>query len=488
MFLNNNFFTVFLARSLTVFLALISIKLSTHFLSPNQFGQLALLISIYMFFGLFLINPVGQYINLHTQKWWNDRSIFRRLNFYTKYILFTSLMGAVVTIFSINENYYYQSIFNGLVVFFIILSGTWNSTYVSMLNFLGFTKLSAMWALVTITLSIFASVLFFYFHPSSLAWFSGQIVGFVVGSYGAKKTLESKLPQLKSNKKAIAINKKSLLNYCLPLGAATIFMWFQLSGYRFIVNHFWGLSNLGYMAIGMQVASQSFGFVESISMQYLWPLLLSKTRKSNKFDLRKYFSDYINLLITVYFIFAGIFIFISPFLLNFLTSKNYSNALIYVVYGVGIELCRALANAFSNGAHITKSTYLLIIPYALGSVVSLVSLFYLGINHRPISSSCNAIFFGMLVMLLTMIFLINKKIEIFWNTKLISVGFFVFAVLVSLLALIPTVHSFSSYFLSLFPLMLLLTFLLNRSYEFRSLSEFKLPSHKEYSKKKKVSL
>ena len=96
---------------------------------------------------------------------------------------------------------------------------------------------------------------FFYFHPSSLAWFSGQIVGFVVGSYGAKKTLESKLPQLKSNKKAIAINKKSLLNYCLPLGAATIFMWFQLSGYRFIVNHFWGLSNLGYMAIGMQVAS-----------------------------------------------------------------------------------------------------------------------------------------------------------------------------------------------------------------------------------------
>ena len=79
-------------------MALVTIRAVTTFLTPEQYGALALLIAVQTFCGFFLVNPVGQHINLHTHAWWDDGTLMARLKSYRRYIFAVSLVGCVVVI------------------------------------------------------------------------------------------------------------------------------------------------------------------------------------------------------------------------------------------------------------------------------------------------------------------------------------------------------------------------------------------------------
>ncbi len=86
-------------RLAAALMALISIRAVTTFLTPEQYGELALLIAVQTFCGLFLINPIGQHINLHTHAWWDDGTLMARLKSYRRYIFVVSFVGAAVDFF-----------------------------------------------------------------------------------------------------------------------------------------------------------------------------------------------------------------------------------------------------------------------------------------------------------------------------------------------------------------------------------------------------
>ena len=91
-------------------MALISIRVVTTVLTPEQFGELALLVAVQMFCGLFLINPVGQHINLHTHAWWDSGTLLSRLKSYRLYVLAVSLVGGVLVL-SIGKQYSIEQFF-----------------------------------------------------------------------------------------------------------------------------------------------------------------------------------------------------------------------------------------------------------------------------------------------------------------------------------------------------------------------------------------
>ena len=68
---------------LTQFLLMLAtLKISTFLLSPVEMGKMALITSTLAFVSLFLINPVGMYVNRHLHEWNNEQKISVYLNFY----------------------------------------------------------------------------------------------------------------------------------------------------------------------------------------------------------------------------------------------------------------------------------------------------------------------------------------------------------------------------------------------------------------------
>lgn len=391
-------------RLAAAFIALIAVRAVTTFLTPAQFGELALLITVQMFCGLFLVNPVGQHINLHTHAWWDDGTLMARLKSYRLYVFVVSLVGGLVVLGMDKQHSVEQLFLTALAMFLMVAAGTWNATLIPMLNMLGFRAASVSWSIITVVLGLTSSILLVTWLPSAAAWFAGQAIGMLVGSLGAKRILgRNAAKTLHSVNTLPLLDKQTIFSYCLPLAIATGFMWIQLSGYRVLVEHYWGLSQLGFMAIGLQVAGQIWALVESLAMQFLYPLFyrrVSANEKQEEVELA--FSDLLNTLVPVYFVLTGLLVLSAPYLLKILVAPQFQDAITFVMLGAGIELCRVFGNLLSNAAHLRRKTKSLTLPYAVGSMAAVSLLFFAGTLQTKIYWAGAAVLIGTILMVIAM--------------------------------------------------------------------------------------
>lgn len=391
-------------RLASALMALVAIRAVTTFLTPEQYGELALLITVQMFCGLFLINPVGQHINLHTHAWWDDGSLMARLKSYPYYVLAVSLVGGTVALFmgkqySINQYYW-----TAVTVLAMVAAGTWNATLIPMLNMLGFRAASVFWSIITVAIGLAASIFLVLWTPSATAWFAGQTIGMGVGALGARYVLRSRASRSQhSLVKLHLLNKRTVLTYCLPLAVATGFMWLQLSGYRFVIESYWGLAHLGFLAIGLQLAGQVWAIVESLVMQFLYPFFYRRINELEKqAEVELAFSDLLNTLVPVYFVITGLIMMAAPYLLKVLVASKFQDAIIFIILGAGIELSRVLGNLLSNAAHVKRKTKSLTLPYAVGSITALSLIYIAGAWHMEIVWAGVALMMGAIAMLVVM--------------------------------------------------------------------------------------
>lgn len=391
-------------RLAAALMALVAIRAVTTFLTPEQYGELALLITVQMFCGLFLINPVGQHINLHTHAWWDDGTLAARLRSYRRYVLAVSLVGLVAVLGMGKQHTVQQVLWTAIAMFTMVVAGTWNATLIPMLNMLGFRAASVLWGIITVAIGLASSILFVMWLPSATAWFAGQAIGMGGGALGAKYVLRKHAIQSKSAEGFLPLlDKRTVLTYCLPLALATGLMWLQLSGYRFVIEGYWGLAQLGFLAVGLQLAGQIWALAESLAMQFLYPLFYRRvSAHENRVEVELAFSDLLNTLIPVYFVLTGLLILIAPYLLKVLVASQFQDAIIFVMLGAGIEMCRVLGNLLSNAAHVRRKTKSLALPYAAGAMVSLVLIYLAGVRQMEIGWAGAGVLAGASVMFTVM--------------------------------------------------------------------------------------
>ena len=354
-------------------IALLTLRAVTTFLLPGQYGELALLIALQMFCGLVLINPVGQHINLHTHAWWDEGSLWARLKKYRLYVLGVACIGAVITFGLGIRHPNLELLANCFAVFFMVLFATWNATLVSMLNMLGFRGASVLWTIATAAVGAAASIVLVFWHPTGIAWFLGQCIGMAVGAFGAHLALAVRTPPAPSTQRAPTLFERSTIStYLVPLAMATVMMWLQLSGYRFIVEWKWGLTRLGLLALGLQLAAQIWGLVESFSMQFLYPSFYRRIN-DDKTDAGTMLamSDLLNTIAPVYLVLAGFIVAGAPNFMKLLVAPQYFESIKFLYLGAVIELCRGLANVMSNAAQAKHATGTLVFPYAIGALLTI---------------------------------------------------------------------------------------------------------------------
>lgn len=409
-------------RVAAALLGLIAIRVVTTFLSPEEYGQLSVLIVVQTFCGLFLVNPVGQYINRHTHEWWNDGTLFSRLLGYRKYIIAVSLIGGFVSFFVFKGIASLQTALAMLAMVVMINGCTWNATYIPLLNMVGQRGAAVSWGLITSVISLVASVLLYFIWPSSVMWFVGQAVGFCIGALGASMALRHGVLPKQSKSPLELIGKQSIITYCLPLAIATGFMWVQLSGYRLIVEYYWGLSLLGFFAVGLSLAGQIWGLTETLAQQFLYPLFYKRIALSDKQPLNETIfsealSDLLNVLVPIYLVLIGLTFVSAPYLLKILVASQYAGAEVYMRLGIILEFCRVVANLLSNAAQATKKTQSVILPYGLGALVVVLMLVVVGERHLSISWAAICLATAALIMLSAMWRLMLGEVKFYPDFK-----------------------------------------------------------------------
>jgi O-antigen/teichoic acid export membrane protein len=287
-----------IGRATTAFIALLTVRVVTTFLSPEQFGELTLLITTQTLVSLFLINPLIMHISIHTITWWSEGVLLGKLRSFKKYALAASIFGGLSMIFKYQQQTVLESSLAMISMFFMIIASAWNVTIIPILNMLGYRKASVIWSVFSSIASLILATCLVWWLQTPVAWFMGQALGLILGAVGAERSLnnygiDAKQPQLSLD----LLNWHTVVTYCFPLAIATGLMWVQLSGYRFLIEEFWGLLQLGFFAIGLQLAGQIFSLVESLTGQFLSPFFYKKvSTNKNTAEVESAFSDLLNSL------------------------------------------------------------------------------------------------------------------------------------------------------------------------------------------------
>jgi O-antigen/teichoic acid export membrane protein len=346
----------------------------TSFLSPEQYGQLALLLVVQTFCGLFLINPIGMYINRYTHVWWCEGSLLARLRIYKKYVFTVSLIGGVSVFTVVKNPSLIELALTVLAMVLMVNVATWNGTLVALLNMVGQRGSAVSWGVVTSFGNLLASALLCLVWPNAAAWFIGQVIGYAIGAAGARLVLHRIAPSQKEDTLAPLIDRQTILTFCLPLALGTGFMWIQSNGYRLMVEHYWGLSLLGFLSVGLLLANQIWSLVETLAQQFLMPLFYKRISQADQSTASLVMSDLLNVLVPIYLVMIGMTFVGAPYLLKLLLAPQYAEAEIFMKIGSSIEFCRVMANLLGSAAQVTKKTSSIVMPYAFGAVVLLILL------------------------------------------------------------------------------------------------------------------
>lgn len=378
--LRSDFLWVTFGRIATALIAIASLRIITSLLDPKDYGIYALLVAFQGFCGLFLINPVGQHINRHTHAWWDDGTLLKRLAGYNIYILAVSAGTAMVVVlwwlsYPSTDKNIMSSILAALAVSAMVYLGTWNGTFVYILNMIGFRGGSVAWMTASSIVGLAFSTILAHQYHTAMSWVLGQALGMSVGAIGAGVMLRryqatrDPVPN-GSNKVPTLLDRQTILRYCFPLAVATGFMWLQNTGYRFWVGGVWGVAELGILVIGLTISSQLWSIIESLAMQFLNPYFFRHiTEAKTDSQTGAALSDMVNVMWPLYALFAGFNMLFASSLLVVLTDERYHAAVAFVMLGALIEFTRCTTNLWSYAAQIQRRTTKVILPYGLGAIV-----------------------------------------------------------------------------------------------------------------------
>jgi len=371
---------VLLGRIATSLIAIASLRIMTTLLDPKDYGIYALLVAFQGFASLLLLSPVGQHINRHTHAWWDDGTLLKRLRGFNMYIAAVSAAIAIVVVlwwllYPDTDNNIPSGILAATAVSAMVYLGTWNGTFVYILNMLGFRGGSVSWLTASsITGVVFSTILAHQYH-TAMSWMLGQAFGMALGAIGAGLMLrryqaERAPVSERSRELPTLLNRQTILEYCLPLAVAAGLMWLQNNGYRFLVGGVWGVAELGILVVGLSISSQLWSILESLAMQFLHPYFFRQTTEA-KTDVQTgaALSDMVNVLWPLYAVYAGFNMIFAPSLLALLTNSRYHAAVAFVMLGALVEFARCTTNLWSYAAQVQRRTIKVIMPYGFGAIV-----------------------------------------------------------------------------------------------------------------------
>ncbi len=373
--MNTNLKLVFITliiRVATSGISLFSFIFITHKISPEQYGQYAVVMVIQLFGGLILINPIGQYINRHIFDWYRKNILGKVYKKYLSYTIISGLICLIISFFILNikvssTDAIQLSIATGLV----LISITWNTTLISTVNALKNKIEASLLQLITILISLIASVSFSMINPTALNWCLGLIFGnviiivYIYIRHNLATNIEVPYEPMPS--------KKSIIRYAIPLSITTLMIWLQISGFKLFLFEKENIYNFGQLMLGLAIANQIGNIIENIGTQIYFPNFISMLKQDSTDRINfKYFNKMVSDVLIFYTLMIMASIFLSEIFLKIIIGEYYNESIKYIYAGFAIEYSRMLASLFSLGFQINKDPENLIKTEILGVIILLM--------------------------------------------------------------------------------------------------------------------
>ncbi len=388
--LNKDFLIIFVAKLVQVAISVVTIKVSTMLLSPEEMGNIYIFLTVQTFFVLTFISPVGQYINRKTHTWSQNESIIDNLTIFLIFILLVTLFSTFIGCFL----YYFFDVGSNFEadIFLLLLAGsilfvTLNQTYMPFLNMLHYRlEFTILSIFTSFFMLIFGSLFVELFKPSAEFWLYGVILSNLIFAIFGYILIRKRIGNVfhgfnRVIKKLNNYDYKSLLYIVIPISIATLFMWSQNSAYRIIIEQKISLEFLGYLGVGLSVASQLATVFESILIQYFSPVYFQRISQQNEIrDRIDTFNWLLNIKIPMYFLLALYVTVFAPYIVDILVDERYKDVYIYTMFGIWIEFFRMVTNVFYSASLSELKTQKVILPYILGGGVTL-TLVYIFSEH-----------------------------------------------------------------------------------------------------------
>jgi O-antigen/teichoic acid export membrane protein len=355
-------------------LLLLAMRLATNYLPPEEMGRLSLITAATAFFALFLVNPVGMFINRRFHAW----DALGRAKYYLKlhwWYLLVVIVIAAGSLAVLNTLGAFGFQFN-LVWLLVLVCGslffnTINQTAVPSLNLLEFRGQFFILALATIGLGLASAyLLVITFSSTAEYWLMGLLVGQAVLAVVGVAVLFSKLQTSVATRRPTKAHLRIVFAFAWPVAVAVGFNWLQTQGYRFFAAESLGLAALGLFVVGYGISAGLLAAFEAVLTTYFQPRFYKSVSNNNTTAQSLAWNAYAGAILPSLVLVTFILIALAPELTRFMVGAAYQSSSQFVVWGVLAEGARVVAGVYGLSAHAKMKTRLLLLPNLLGAIIS----------------------------------------------------------------------------------------------------------------------
>ncbi|MFT3735700.1 MAG: oligosaccharide flippase family protein [Rhodocyclaceae bacterium] len=364
-------------RALQLVLMLLMMRLATGILPPVEMGRMALINSSTALFALFLIGPVGLFINRRLIAWNEAGAVQHNLSRYWGYVLgvcaLTSLVLLVLDHFGLGPA---QAALPWLLWLIAgsLFFNTLNQTLIPSLNLLGFGAWFVVLTLATLVVGlVLALILALYGRPDAEYWLSGLLAGQAVVGLAGWWVFSRKInPPQGGRQPPGRAQYMSLFMFAWPIVLSAALGWIQTQGYRFVLSATTGLESLGLFVVGYGLAAGLVAGLESVLTTWLHPIFYRQLSDGQAAQVERAWNGYAAAILPSMLLFTCLVVASAPWVTRLLLGPQYAASSIFVVWGALAELLRVLASVYGMAAHARMKTSWLLVPAAAGAVLATV--------------------------------------------------------------------------------------------------------------------
>lgn len=356
-------------------------RVATTYLPPEEMGRMSLITAATAFFALFLVNPVGMFINRRLHAW----DALGRAKYYLKlhwvYLFLVSVIAAVF-LGMLNRiqafNFHFNTTWLLVLVCGSLVFNTVNQTAIPALNMLEFRGRFVTLTLATIGAGLISALLLVRsFEPAAEYWLLGLLLGQALFAIVGVKIFFDQLGPESPVGQPTRAHLELLFDFAWPVAISVGFNWLQTQGYRFFVADSLGLVALGFFVAGYGISAGLMAAFEAVLTTYFQPAFYKRVSKNDKAEQslawHKYAGAILPSLIMVTFLLIGL----APELTRFMVGPAYQSASQFVVWGVFAEGTRVFAGVYGMAAHAKMKTRLLLLPNVLGAALCIAVIWVL---------------------------------------------------------------------------------------------------------------
>lgn len=364
-------------------LALVTVRVLTTLLSPEEVGKVTLVVTATTFFAMFLVNPVGMFINRKIHAWVQGKVFLNYFHVYLFYLLavaFFALVAVPAVLSFIPFDFGFSPWLVALLIGLSLFFNTVNQTLVPSLNLLGYIKPFVVLTLSTLLASLLCAVLLVTgWLPAAQGWLLGVLAGQVLFSGIAYLVFFNKVPAGNGENfnllGSLSQNRvRQVFSFCWPVSIAVGLNWLHMQGYRFYLSDQLGLYEFGLFAAGYGVAAALIAAMEQVLTTWFQPQFYAQANSSDPQVRQSAWKNYALLIIPVSVLGVSSLIAVADDLVFFMLGASFQNATQYVIAGAFAEWARVLVGVYVLIAHLRMDTRSLVLPNLLGLLVAFALL------------------------------------------------------------------------------------------------------------------